>query len=321
MPAPALPDRDSSRSGRLHRALRPVKESRFLGYISRALRAAAYPLQGIWYFLRHPAFYPLFLGRLLPLSLISFLVYFILFTFTFLPQYAFLAIFQGWGAWLNAVVLVLGEGLVIIQGLFEGFFVDECRVDVFDATLLYHSLPDLVAPQRLLFPDAAPNAVKMLGKPTSRAEFQPWSLKQIVELIVFLPLNLVPYVGTPAFILITGSRLGKLSHYRWYQLRGLDRKQRKREIKARSWEYLWFGTVAMVLELIPILSFFFLLTTAAGSALWVCKMEQERRTAEAAVQATRDGQTGMGIPAGDRVHETAATEDEAPPPYSDEPPV
>jgi hypothetical protein len=32
------------------------------------------------------------------------------------------------------VVLVLGEGLVIVQGLFEGFFVDECRVDVFDVS-------------------------------------------------------------------------------------------------------------------------------------------------------------------------------------------
>jgi hypothetical protein len=101
-------------------------------YLSRALIAGSYPLQGIYYFLRHPAFYPLFLGRLLPLSIISILVYLILFLFTFLPQYAFLAIFHGRGAWLNAVVLVLGEGLVIIQGLFEGFFVDECRVDVFD---------------------------------------------------------------------------------------------------------------------------------------------------------------------------------------------
>lgn len=101
-------------------------------YLKRAGDAAWYPIQGIWYFLRNPEFWPLFSGRILPLTLISFLMYFILFTFAFLPQYAFLAIFHGWGAWFNAVVLVLGEGLVIIQGLFEGFFVDECRVDVFD---------------------------------------------------------------------------------------------------------------------------------------------------------------------------------------------
>jgi len=104
-------------------------------YASRALKAAAYPIRGIWYFLRHPEFYPLFVGRLLPLSIISFLVYFLLFTFAFLPQLLFLLIFHGRaGAWINTIVLVLGEGLVIIQGLFEGFFVDECRVDIFDVS-------------------------------------------------------------------------------------------------------------------------------------------------------------------------------------------
>ncbi|KAK1762768.1 hypothetical protein QBC33DRAFT_600013 [Phialemonium atrogriseum] len=258
----------------------PVKEIRPTNYLRRGLRAAAFPLRGIWYFLRRRPFYPLFVGRLLPLSIISFLVYFILFTFAFLPQFAFLAIFHGWGAWINAVVLVLGEGLVITQGLFEAFFVDEIRVDIFDATLINFDLIDLVAPHRVLFLDA-PNSVKMLGKPTSRAEYTPWSIIQIVELIVFLPLNLVPYVGTPAFIIITGARLGKLAHHRWYKLRGLDRKQTKKEIRDRTWEYTWFGTVAMILELVPILSFFFLLTSTAGSAMWVAEIEKKKRAAEA----------------------------------------
>ncbi|KAL2166130.1 hypothetical protein VTG60DRAFT_3269 [Thermothelomyces hinnuleus] len=247
-------------------------------YATRALTAGAFPIRGIWYFLRHPEFYPLFVGRLLPLSVISFIVYLLLFTFTFLPQFLFLLIFHGrTGALINTTVLVLGEGLVIIQGLFEGFFVDECRVDIFDATLINYGFTDLIAPQRVLFLEA-PNAIRMLGKPTSRAEYQPWSLKQIIELIVFLPLNLVPYVGTIAFIMITGSRLGKLSHHRWFKLRGLDKKAKKRELRLRRWEYLWFGTVAMILELVPILSFFFLLTSTAGAAMWAAKMEERART-------------------------------------------
>lgn len=106
--------------------------ARFTSYLRRAGRAASYPLRGIGYFARTPEFWPLFLGRLFPLSMISLIVYFILFVFAFPIQFAFLAIFHGWSAWLSAVVLVLGEGLVIIQGLFEGFFVDECRVDVYD---------------------------------------------------------------------------------------------------------------------------------------------------------------------------------------------
>lgn len=137
-------------------------------------------------------------------------------------------------------------------------------------------LTDLIAPQRILYYDA-PNPVKMLGKPTTRAEYNPWSFKQIAELIFFLPLNLVPFVGTPAFIMITGSRLGKLSHHRWFKLRGLDRKAIKKETKLRSWEYLWFGTVGMLLELVPILNFFFLLTSSAGAALWAARVEERAR--------------------------------------------
>ncbi|KAG5944894.1 hypothetical protein E4U59_006647 [Claviceps monticola] len=267
---------------------RALVQSRPANYLRRAGVAASYPVQGIWYFVRHREYWPLFTGRLLPLSLISFLVYLILFTFAFLPQYAFLAIFHGWGAWVNAVVLTLGEGLVIIQGLFEGFFVDECRVDVFDATLIRLGFKNLIEPHRILFIDA-PTAVSMLGKPTSSAVYTPWSMIQMVELVVFLPLNLIPYVGTPAFIIITGTRLGKLAHYRWYQLRGLSKDEAKRETRLLTWDYIWFGTVAMVLELIPILSFFFLLTTTTGSAIWVAKIEVERnRRAVGSVVANED---------------------------------
>lgn len=129
--------------GPLGNTLPPLREqflsrcrsSRPLIYLKRAAVALSYPIRGIWYFSRRREFWPLFLGRLVPLSLISFFVYFVLFSFAFLPQFLFLAIFHGWGAWFNTVVLVLGEGLVIVQGLFEGFFVDECRVDVFDVSL------------------------------------------------------------------------------------------------------------------------------------------------------------------------------------------
>lgn len=136
-----------------------------------------------------------------------------------------------------------------------------------------------MAPHRVLYPDA-PNAVRMLGKPTSPAIYTPWSIIQIIELIVFLPLNLIPYVGTPAFIMITGTRLGKLAHYRYFQLRGLSKSEQKKELKRLGWENVWFGSVAMILELIPILSFFFLLTSSTGAALWTARMEHEARQSD-----------------------------------------
>lgn len=305
---------ESLYSARIEALSRPVQ--RPLSYLKRAGIAASYPLRGIWFFARNQEFWPLLVGRIFPLSIISFLVYLLLFTFTFLPQYAFLAIFHGWGAWINAVVLVLGEGLIIIQGLFEGFFVDECRVDVFDvspsqslllahsnipqATLIKLSYKDLVAPQRILFVDA-PTAVRMLGKPTSPAIYTPWSIIQIVELIVFLPLNLVPFVGTPAFIIITGTRLGKLAHYRWFQIKGYSKVEQKKALRDRAWEYIWFGTVAMILELIPILSLFFLLTTTSGAAMWAARIEDEHRR-----------------PADNGSVRREDTDSSAPPPYTDD---
>lgn len=150
----------------------------------------------------------------------------------------------------------------------------------------------------------------MLGKPTTSAVYTPWSLVQMVELVICLPLNLIPVFGAPAFIMITGTRLGKLAHYRWFHLRGLDRRETKREIKRRTWEYVWFGTVAMILELIPIFSFFFLLTTTAGSALWAVRLEELERLH---LEGGEEGEAEADVEA---AHDQAAP---PPPPYEDDP--
>lgn len=66
-----------------------------------------------------------------------------------------------------------------------------------------------------------------------------------------------------------------------------------------------------MLQLVPVLSMFFLLTSAAGSALWAVQLEKQRRMMQAA--PTRPSEVFMP----DEAHE--AHEEDAPPPYSDEP--
>ncbi|KAH6677312.1 hypothetical protein B0J14DRAFT_535757 [Halenospora varia] len=267
-----------------------------------------YPFKGIYYFLAHREFYPLFGRRLIPLTITSIVILTLLFIFTYLPQAAFLLIFHGPTAWVSAVFLVLGEGQVAIALLFEAFMVDETLVDVFDATLIREGLESLVSPSRILHQDA-PTAVKSLGKPTSSAIYSPFSFRQILEFILFLPLNLIPVVGTPFFLVITGARAGPFHHYRWFQLRGLTKKEKKNEIRRRKWKYTWFGTVALLLQLVPVLSMFFLLTTACGSALWVVKLEEQKMLVEEApVRVVEDGVGGEG-----------GEDGEVPPPYSDDP--
>jgi uncharacterized protein involved in cysteine biosynthesis len=202
-----------------------------------------------------------------------------LFVWTYLPQVAFLAIFHGPLAWVNGVFLVLGEGAAIVALLFEAFLVDETLVDVFDAVLIDKGFRDLVARSRMLNPDGA-DPVKELGKPTASTIYSPFSLRQILEFIFLLPLNLIPVAGTPLFLILTGYRAGPFHHWRYFKLLELTKKERKAFIKRRQLRYTWFGTVALMLQLVPVLSMFFLLTTAAGSALWVAKLEEMRQARE-----------------------------------------
>ena len=227
----------------------------------------------------HPYFYPLLKARLIPITLLSAFIYANLFIWTYLPQVAFLAIFHGPAAWLNATLLVLGEGAAIVALLFEAFFVDETQVDTFDAVLVDQGLGDLVSNGRLLDPTAK-TSVQMLGKPITSAIYAPFSLRQIVEFILLLPVNLIPFVGVPIFLVLTGYRAGPFHHWRYFKLRGFSKKERREYVRSRRLRYTWFGMVTLSLQLIPILSMFFLLTSAAGSGLWAAKMEQARRSRE-----------------------------------------
>lgn len=233
--------------------------------------------QGIIYFVGHPFLYPLLRARLLPSLFLSIFVFTTLFIWTYLPQVAFLAIFHGRKlAWVNGAFLVLGEGAAITALLFEAFFVDESLVDVFDATLIDKGCRDLLATSRMLDSEAS-NPVKELGKPTTSAVYSPFSLRQIIEFIVFLPLNFIPVAGTPMFLIMTGYRAGPLHHWRYFKLLGFTKKERNAYMSQHKLQYTWFGVVALLLQLVPVLSMLFLLTTASGSALWVARIEQKRR--------------------------------------------
>jgi hypothetical protein len=105
-------------------ALQPIKDVVSASWL--------YPFKGVWYFCANREYWPLWGRRLIPLTVTSIVILGLLFTFTYLPQAAFLMIFHGHLAWFNAVFLVLGEAQVVIALLFEALLVDETLVNVFD---------------------------------------------------------------------------------------------------------------------------------------------------------------------------------------------
>lgn len=104
----------------------------FRAFKSATSASYLYPLKGIYHFATHPQFYSLLGRRLLPLLAVSIVVLGLLFTFAYLPQVAFMALFHGYLAFFNGIFLVLGEGQIIIALLFEALLVDETLVNVFD---------------------------------------------------------------------------------------------------------------------------------------------------------------------------------------------
>ena len=159
--------------------------------------------------------------------------------------------------------------------LFEAFFVDETLVDVFDAVLIDQGCQDLVLQGRALDTTAV-NSVKSLGRPSISSVYSPFSFRQIALFIITLPLSFIPLAGIPIFLLVNGYYAGSLSHHRLWKLRGLTKKEKKAEVKKRKLKYTWFGAIHLSLQLVPGLSMLFLLTSAAGSALWAAKLEKER---------------------------------------------
>ncbi|KAF9732851.1 hypothetical protein PMIN06_005740 [Paraphaeosphaeria minitans] len=249
--------------------------------------ASSYQLKGIIYFLSHPFLYPLARRRLLPAVLLSVFVLANLFIWAYLPQVAFLALFQKKGsAWVNGTFLVLGESAAVTALLFEAWLVDEVQVDIFDAVLVHKGHDNLVRQFRPVSDDSLNDPVQRLGKPTKSSVYAPFSFRQIAEFVILLPLNFVPYVGVPMFLLLTGYRAGPLQHWRYFKLLDFNKQQRNAFARRRVWQYTWYGTVYLFLQLVPPLSMFFLLTAPVSSALWAADLEARRRQQETgAVQA------------------------------------
>ena len=147
-----------------------------------------------------------------------------------------MAIFQGVGAWVNGAFLVLGEGAAIVAALFEAFFVDETLVDIFDSVLMNEGQEGLVLTSRVIYPEAG-DPTSRLGTPTTSAVYAPFSLRQILEFIILLPLNFVPVAGTPMFLILTGYRAGPFHHWRYYQLLDYTKQQRKASVSRRQLQY------------------------------------------------------------------------------------
>ena len=188
-------------------------------------------------------------------------------------------------AWVNAAFIVLNEAALIVTFVAENFMVESSLVDVFDAVLLDKGYSDLVSTAREINPNAR-TSVQALGRFT-KSPFARFSCSLTCKFLLIIPLNFIPVVGPVLFIILEGYLFGPLSHYRYFQLKGWDKKRKLKWQKERVIAYLGFGTAHMVLQLFPVLSILFLFTSATGAALWAADMEKAARSDRAEEERER----------------------------------
>jgi hypothetical protein len=119
---------------------------------------------------------------------------------------------------------------------------------------------------------SAGDVMSRLGK-VIKKPFSQFSPTAIFRYLLYLPLNMIPIVGTALFILLQARRYGPNAHARYYQLKGWNTKEKEEWIEKRQAAYTAFGAPAVLLEMIPLVGIFFSFTNSVGAALWASDLE------------------------------------------------
>jgi len=229
-----------------------------------------YPIKGIFYFFTHPALWKPLRSKLIPYLTLYSGVLGSMFFFTYLPQLAIMAFVNGPLAVLTTGLLILNESSTITGIISKNFLLREAILDTFDGTLVARNSAGIVAEGRELKPRG--DAIQRLGK-ALKTPFKRFSINELIRYVMYLPLNFIPVVGTVAFILIRGRARGDSVHDRYFQLKDWQASRKSKWLKDHKGPYAAFGTVATILEMIPIASVVFSFTNTVGAALWAADIE------------------------------------------------
>ncbi|KAI1330038.1 hypothetical protein F5Y16DRAFT_364753 [Xylariaceae sp. FL0255] len=243
-------------------------------FLSSAARSGAYlyPFKGILYICTHKELWKPFKERILPMLTLQVGVTGVMFFFTYLPQLAVLVFVNGPVAALSTALLVLNESSSITNIISRSFYLNDALLDTFDGTLVAKNATGIVSEGRQLMPGS--NPIARLGK-VLKSPFSKFTPKALVRYIMYLPLNFIPLVGTVVFIGLQGRARGHSVHDRYFQLKGWSQSQKRDWLEHHTGPYTSFGTIATLLEMIPVVSMFFAFTNTVGAALWAADIEQK----------------------------------------------
>ncbi|ETV83590.1 hypothetical protein H257_04288 [Aphanomyces astaci] len=227
---------------------------------------STYAVQGILYFLAHPSLWLTLLCPTIMTILVALCSVIGLFAIALYPTavlYKKAGLPAGW-AWVLAVVTVLAE--IFLTTLIYSLTCSGCFVDkIFEKVLTMRGHGRVI--------EEAEVKARCCRQCKACCNVSIWL--RLVVLVVTLPLNLIPIVGTMAYVWLNASLKGWEAHLYYFEMKGYRYDEQKAIFTKRRLQYTSFGMQCMYLEMIPFLGFFFLLTNAIGAALFAADMEEE----------------------------------------------
>jgi len=170
------------------------------------------------------------------------------------------------------VLLILSESSTVVSVISRTWLLQEALLDTFDGTLVARGATVVVQNGRQLKSGRDP--IQKLGK-ILKSPFERFSPTALVRYVLYLPLNFIPVVGTVIFILLQGRLRGRSVHGRYFQLKNWSSSQQNAWLQEHLGAYSGFGTVATLLEMVPLASILFSFTNTVGAALWAADIEEK----------------------------------------------
>ena len=110
--------------------------------------------------------------------------------------------------------------------------------------------------------------------------------------LVTAPLLAIPVVGWVIYFSVNGFNTAAEVHKPYFQKKGLTPAQQALVVKSRRVEYVAFGVVAFVMNLVPVLNYFLSLASSAGAALWAADLEVRGRHLHVCLMRLSSRQSG-----------------------------
>ncbi|KAL4785892.1 hypothetical protein BJX76DRAFT_150316 [Aspergillus varians] len=254
--------------------------------------AYLYPFKGIFHLTTHKSLYTPLRTRITQTLLLGAGITTTLFIFTYIPQTALLTFTAGsFFAPIAGALLVLAEASAVTHFVARWWIIRDALVDIFDAVLLEKGCDVLVQNGREVKSSGGRGVMGRLGRMVKTpfgggggSGESPGGgggglgiVAGMLRSLVLLPLNFIPVVGTLAYVYVAGKKAGPGLHERYFQLKGLSRRERGEWVGRRRGGYTGLGMASVLLEMVPFASMVFEFSNTVGAALWAADLENANR--------------------------------------------